>query len=60
MPENDQTPLSPLTTVAAGAIQVHELFMSYVNAGFTRNEALQLIMLVMTSGMNNMNGGNAT
>ena len=40
------------TSLNSEAIGMHELFMSYVNAGFTREEALQIIMafLVLNKG----------
>lgn len=55
----NEMPPSPVSPVAAGAVQVHELFMAYVNAGFTRAEALQLTMSIMHAGMKNMNGGSS-
>jgi len=32
------------TTVQAAAIQTHEIFQSLVNAGFTREEALAILL----------------
>lgn len=37
-------PQDPIGQLAEGAAQLHELFMSYVDAGFTRSEALQIII----------------
>jgi hypothetical protein len=56
--ENDPTlradhtlPTDPMSTLAAGAAQMHEMFMSYVDAGFARSEALQIIIGIMTAGI---------
>jgi hypothetical protein len=38
-----------LTPMAEGATATHELFMAYVHAGFTREEALQLVISMMTA-----------
>jgi hypothetical protein len=44
MPEPDEDmPTSPFTEIQACAAQFHELFTAYVNAGFTRAEALTLL-----------------
>lgn len=39
---------STFGTMLQGAISHHELFMSYVQAGFTRAEALELLKLWIT------------
>jgi hypothetical protein len=36
-----------LTPLMQGAIATYELFTSYVQAGFTRDEALQLVIGIM-------------
>ena len=43
----DQT--VPAVTMNDGAIQLHEMFMSYVNAGFTRPEALHIVVALMVN-----------
>lgn len=47
-------PEDPITQLQAGVAQQHEMFMAYVEAGFTRNEALRILISViiamMTSG----------
>lgn len=43
-------PQDPVGALAEGADQLHELFSAYVNAGFTRVEALQIIIAVITRG----------
>lgn len=35
--------------MAIGAIATHEMFISYVNAGFTRAEALQITIALITN-----------
>ncbi|MGI5274856.1 hypothetical protein ACQEUU_37385 [Nonomuraea sp. CA-218870] len=39
MPE----PEDPITQLAAGAAQLHELYASFVAAGFTESQALYLV-----------------
>lgn len=39
------------TPLADAASQMHELFMAYVTAGFSRLEALQLVIAVATAGI---------
>lgn len=41
---SDDLPQDPLSALAQAAAQIHELFTAYVNAGFTRPEALQLVI----------------
>lgn len=48
MPE---TPQDPLTELAAGAVQLHELFLAQVAAGFTEQQAMQIVIAVLTGGM---------
>lgn len=51
MAESPETePENPLTALAAGAAQVHEMFTAYVAAGFTRAEALQVVIAVLAAG----------
>jgi hypothetical protein len=42
-------PADPMTSLAEGAIQTHELFMAYVNAGFTRSEALRIVIGIVAA-----------
>ncbi|MFG3136139.1 hypothetical protein ACGFZA_07935 [Streptomyces sp. NPDC048211] len=46
MPE----PSDPMTVLAAAAAQVHELYQSYVDAGFTEQQALELTKTVLITG----------
>lgn len=48
MPE---TPQDPLTELAAGAVQLHELFLAQVEAGFTEQQAMQIVIAVLTVGV---------
>lgn len=41
----------PFTPMAAAASQMHEMFLAYVEAGFTRDEALRLIIGIITAGI---------
>lgn len=52
--ENDEVPQPapfPLTDLAGSAAANHEFLITHVQAGFTRQEAMQLLMLVMWSGL---------
>lgn len=43
----DDGPASPISELAAAAAQLHELFTAYVESGFTREEALELIKAII-------------
>jgi hypothetical protein len=45
----DAGPEDPISSLTEGAVHAHELFMAYVNAGFTRPEALQLIAAIISA-----------
>ena len=47
MPVPDQMPPDPMSQLAEGAAQTHELFTSYVQAGFDRGEALQIVIAIL-------------
>lgn len=53
--ENEEAPQElpqfPLTNLASSAAANHEFLITHIQAGFTRQEALQLLMLVMWSGL---------
>jgi len=36
-------PQDPISTMMEGAIAAHEMFLSYQAAGFTENQALELV-----------------
>jgi hypothetical protein len=46
-----------MTPLAAGAAAHHELLVTYIEQGFTRKEALQILMVIISYGL--MTGGNA-
>lgn len=45
------SPQDPLTELAAGAVQLHELFLAQVEAGFTEPQAMQIVIAVLTASM---------
>jgi len=47
-PSESADPASPITQLAAAAIQLHELYRSYVTAGFTEEQAMQIILAIVT------------
>lgn len=49
-------PGEPLTGLAESVAQQHEMFTAYVEAGFTRPEALKIIIAMLTAGMGNSGG----
>lgn len=53
------TPLSPMTELAAGAAQQHELFRTYVDAGFTEAQAMQLLCAMLAATVRIQVGGGA-
>lgn len=42
-------PADPFSALAEGAAQLHELFTAYTNAGFSRPEALQIVIAMVTA-----------
>ena len=49
MASGESSPEDPITALAQGAAQLHELFTAYINAGFTDAEALQIIIAMVTA-----------
>ena len=47
---------SPLSEMAASAVATHEMFESFVSAGFTRTEALYLVGQILAAAMGNQKG----
>lgn len=44
----------PFTDIQIASVQMHELFTAWVDAGFTREEALQLLISsIIQAGKNN-------
>ena len=50
-------PPDPLTELMKGAAHAHEMYRAYVDAGFTEEQALRLIIAMIASMAANMNGG---
>jgi len=46
---DDHGPGEPLTGLAESVAQQHEMFLAYVEAGFTRPEALKIIIALLTN-----------
>lgn len=46
MPDDPQ---SPITELAADAARQHEVFRTWVDAGFTEDQALKLLIAVITA-----------
>lgn len=46
-----QPPPLDMSALMQGAIASHEMFMAYVEAGFTREEALAIVIGILTHGM---------
>ena len=42
-------PEDPLTLLQTGAVNQHEMYLSWVQAGFTEEQALDLLKAVITS-----------
>lgn len=41
-------PADPLTDLAAGAAQLHEAYESFIAAGFTERQAMQMVCAILT------------
>lgn len=48
-PQPGNGPADPITEMAAAAAQLHELFTAYMEAGFSRMEALHLVSAILTA-----------
>lgn len=48
-PTDESHPELPITELAAAAAQLHELYWAYVQAGFTVEQAMQLIVALITN-----------
>ena len=46
----DHMPADPLTDFAACAVQLHEAYTSFVAAGFTEAQAMQMVCAILTNG----------
>ncbi|WP_329521179.1 hypothetical protein [Spirillospora sp. NBC_01491] len=47
----DDMPADPVTELAAGAAQLHELYEAYGAAGFTEQQAMQLLCAIIRGSM---------
>jgi len=45
MPE----PTDPITELAAGAAQLHEMYLAYLAAGFNEHQSFELVKTLLTS-----------
>lgn len=46
----DSLPADPVTELAAGAAQLHEAYESFIEAGFSESQAMQMVCAILTSG----------
>lgn len=46
---------APLTALGASATAHHELYRTYVEAGFTPGQAMQILLLILQFGLMNSN-----
>lgn len=46
-------PVNPFGALAAAALAAHEMFSAYLEAGFTRAEALHLVTAILVAGTQN-------
>ena len=42
-------PDEPLSELVEGAVNQHEMYMAWIEAGFTENQSLELLKAVLTS-----------
>lgn len=45
----DDIPETPLSALMASAVQLHELYASFVNSGFSADQALALVQTALAS-----------
>lgn len=51
-------PESPMSELDESAVMLHETFLSYVNAGFTREESIKIIISLMVKELDMRNKNN--
>lgn len=51
-------PESPMSELDESAVMLHETFMSYVNAGFSREESIKIITALMVKELDIRNQSN--
>jgi hypothetical protein len=56
----DDLPENPLGELAVGAIQLHEIYRSYIAAGFTNEQAFELSKTILVTTLKLGQGGDAT
>lgn len=44
----NELPTDPVSALKEGAIQMHELYLSWVDSGFTEEQAFSLLLAVLT------------
>ncbi|SDL27970.1 hypothetical protein SAMN05421806_12536 [Streptomyces indicus] len=44
-------PEDPITQLAAAAVQLHEAYLAYVNAGFTEDQAFELTKAILVASL---------
>jgi hypothetical protein len=47
MSDDNEMPESPVTDLAVGAAQLHEMYMAYMEAGFPEERAFELVTLTL-------------
>lgn len=50
---NEDMPESPMTAMAEGAAQLHEMYTAYMEAGFSEERAFDLITTFLMSYLDN-------
>jgi hypothetical protein len=53
---SNEQPQSPMTVLAQGATAMHEMFRAYVEAGFTEQQALQIVIQIAVAGIEKRGG----
>lgn len=46
-PDIEVAPLPPLTSLTAAAASLHELYLAYVEVGFTADQAFEIVLTVL-------------
>ena len=57
MADQGSLPADPVTALAEGAAQIHELFQAYLDAGFAADQALYLTGIVLRESLRRTPGG---
>jgi hypothetical protein len=49
---NSDSPTDPISDLVASSVQLHEMYESFIHAGFNEQQAMTMICALITAGIN--------